>query len=74
MDAIKARIDKAIDAHQAGGPQPKALVIGAGYIGLEMAENFHHRGVDVSVVELADQILPPLDKEMSVPVERYLRG
>jgi len=74
MDAIKARIDKAIDAHQAGGPKPRALVIGAGYIGLEMAENFHHRGVDVSVVELAEQILPPLDKEMSVPVERYLRG
>ncbi len=47
-------------------------MIGAGYIGLEMAENLHHRGAVVDVVEMADQILPPLDREMSIPVEHHL--
>lgn len=42
-----------------------ALVIGAGFIGLEMAENLHKRGLKVSVVEKAPQILPPLDEEMA---------
>ena len=74
MDAIKARVDHVLDGREPQAGKAKALVIGAGYIGLEMAENFHHRGMDVAVVELSDQILPPLDKEMSVPVERYLRG
>lgn len=47
--------------------KPKyALVIGAGFIGLEMAENLKERGLEVSVVEKAPHILPPLDLEMSV--------
>ncbi len=75
MDAIKAELDAAIAEKKKGTRSEfRAVVVGAGYIGVEMAENFIHRGVDVDIVEMADQILPPLDKEMSVPVERHLKG
>ncbi len=50
-----------------------AVIIGAGFIGLEMAENLVHRGLKTTVVELADQILPPWDAEMVVPVAEHLR-
>ena len=70
MDVIKAKLDGMLAAKQ----QPRVVVVGAGYIGLEMAENLKHRGAQVTVVERAPQILPPLDKEMSVPVEQHLRG
>jgi NADPH-dependent 2,4-dienoyl-CoA reductase/sulfur reductase-like enzyme/rhodanese-related sulfurtransferase len=43
----------------------KAVVVGGGFIGLEMAENLAHRGIHVTVVELANQVLPPLDPEMA---------
>ncbi|MGR2752285.1 FAD-dependent oxidoreductase [Agromyces arachidis] len=49
-----------------------ALVIGAGFIGLEMVENLVHRGLDVTLVELADQVLPPVDPEMAGPVAQRL--
>jgi NADPH-dependent 2,4-dienoyl-CoA reductase/sulfur reductase-like enzyme/peroxiredoxin family protein/rhodanese-related sulfurtransferase/TusA-related sulfurtransferase len=52
----------------------KAVVVGAGYIGLEMAENLKHRGLDVTVVELAPQVLPPIDAEMALLVQQYLRA
>ncbi|MBN2689229.1 MAG: FAD-dependent oxidoreductase [Gammaproteobacteria bacterium] len=42
-----------------------ALVVGGGYIGLEMAENLHHRNIGVTLVELLDQIMAPVDKEMA---------
>ena len=52
----------------------EAVVIGAGYIGLEMADNFKQRGLTVSVVERADQVLPvSLDYEMAALVHVYLR-
>lgn len=50
-----------------------ALVIGAGFIGLEMVENLVHRGLDVTLVELGGQVLPPLDPEMAGPVADRLR-
>ncbi len=52
----------------------KVVVVGAGYIGLEMAENLHHRGIDVTVVELAPQVLPPIDADMAALVQQYLRA
>ncbi len=52
----------------------KAVVVGAGYIGMEMAENLHHRGLDVTVVELAPQVLPPIDADMAALVQQYLRA
>lgn len=75
MDRIKAVVDEATARHAADRATPlRAVVVGAGYIGLELAENLHHRGAQVHVVELAEQILPPLDHETAVPVEQHLRS
>lgn len=74
MDAIKARLDAALAAAESTGGTVRCVVVGAGYIGLEMAENLRHRGAEVTVVELSDQIMPPLDKEVSIPVEQHIRG
>ena len=49
-----------------------AVVIGAGFIGLEMAENLVAQGVDVTVIEAAPQVLPPLDPELAVLVQDEL--
>ncbi|MFN8015434.1 MAG: FAD-dependent oxidoreductase [Acidimicrobiia bacterium] len=49
-----------------------AIVIGAGFIGLEVAENLKHQGLEVTLIELANQVLPPLDKDMAYFVEREL--
>lgn len=48
----------------------RAVVVGGGFIGLEMAENLAHRGIDVTIVEMADQLMPPLDPEMAEYVSR----
>lgn len=50
----------------------KATVIGAGFIGLEMAENLKTRGLDVTVIEKAPHVLPPLDEEMAAFVQNKL--
>jgi CoA-disulfide reductase len=50
----------------------KAVVIGGGFIGLEMAENLHHRGVEVTIVEMADQVMAPLDYEMATIVHQHI--
>jgi NADPH-dependent 2,4-dienoyl-CoA reductase/sulfur reductase-like enzyme/peroxiredoxin family protein/TusA-related sulfurtransferase/rhodanese-related sulfurtransferase len=42
-----------------------AAVIGGGFIGLEMAENLHHAGLEVSIIEMLDQVMAPLDFEMA---------
>jgi len=51
----------------------RAVIVGAGFIGLEMAENFAARGLQVTVLEMLDQVMPPLDPEMAFPVEVHLR-
>jgi NADPH-dependent 2,4-dienoyl-CoA reductase/sulfur reductase-like enzyme/rhodanese-related sulfurtransferase len=48
----------------------RAVVVGGGFIGLEMAENLAHRGMEVTIIEMADQLLPPLDPEMAEYVRR----
>jgi NADPH-dependent 2,4-dienoyl-CoA reductase/sulfur reductase-like enzyme/peroxiredoxin family protein/rhodanese-related sulfurtransferase/TusA-related sulfurtransferase len=73
MDRIKAAVDGTGGPDRPGGTR-HAVVIGAGYIGLEMAENLHERGVRVEIVEMADQIMPPLDRELTTTVENYLRA
>jgi len=50
-----------------------AVVVGGGFIGLEMAENLVHAGVSVTVVEFADHVLGPLDRDVACEVHRYLR-
>jgi NADPH-dependent 2,4-dienoyl-CoA reductase/sulfur reductase-like enzyme/rhodanese-related sulfurtransferase len=49
-----------------------AVVIGAGFVGLEVAENLSHQGIAVTVVELAPQVLAPLDSEMAIYVQDRL--
>ncbi|MFP4144546.1 MAG: FAD-dependent oxidoreductase [Phycisphaeraceae bacterium] len=50
----------------------RAVVVGAGFIGLEMVEQFVRRGIDTSLVELQPQVLPPLDAEMAQPLAEEL--
>jgi NADPH-dependent 2,4-dienoyl-CoA reductase/sulfur reductase-like enzyme/rhodanese-related sulfurtransferase len=54
-------------------PKTRAVVIGGGFIGLEMVENLIHRGFEVTLVEMSDQILPPIDKEHAKVVESHLK-
>ncbi|MCX7710054.1 MAG: CoA-disulfide reductase [Clostridia bacterium] len=51
----------------------RAIVVGAGFIGLEVAENLHMRGVKVTVVELADHVIGPLDYEMAAIVHQHMK-
>jgi NADPH-dependent 2,4-dienoyl-CoA reductase/sulfur reductase-like enzyme/peroxiredoxin family protein/TusA-related sulfurtransferase/rhodanese-related sulfurtransferase len=51
----------------------KAAVIGGGFIGLEMAENLHKAGCEVSVVEMLDQVMAPIDFEMAQLVHENMR-
>jgi NADPH-dependent 2,4-dienoyl-CoA reductase/sulfur reductase-like enzyme/rhodanese-related sulfurtransferase len=50
----------------------RAVVVGGGYIGLEMAENLAHLGLEVTIVEMLDQVMAPLDPECARLVERHL--
>lgn len=63
MDRIKAAIDNGVK---------QAVVVGAGFIGLELVENLVGLGVSTTVVELQDQVLPPFDKEMTAPLKESL--
>lgn len=55
------------------GESRRAVIVGAGFIGIEVAENLVRRGLDVTVVELVDQILPPWDPEMVRSLEDHIR-
>jgi len=50
----------------------KAAVVGAGFIGLEMAENLHHAGVEVSIVEMLNQVMAPVDFSIAAYVHKHL--
>lgn len=50
----------------------QAVVVGAGFIGLEMAENLHHAGVAVSVVEMGNQVMAPIDFSMAAHIHQHL--
>jgi len=54
------------------GKVNKAVVVGGGFIGLEVAENLKHRGVDVSLIELAPHILPPFDEEIAMLAQNQM--
>ncbi len=49
-----------------------AVVVGAGYIGIEMAENLHNLGLDVAIVELSDHVIQPLDSDMAAEVHKHI--
>jgi len=50
------------------------VIVGAGFIGLEMAENLHHLGISVTIVELGKQILAPVDFPIAAIAQQYLRS
>jgi NADPH-dependent 2,4-dienoyl-CoA reductase/sulfur reductase-like enzyme/rhodanese-related sulfurtransferase len=54
-------------------PKRRAVVVGGGFIGLEMVENLVHRGFEVTLVEVLDQVLPPVDVEHARVVEAHLK-
>ena len=53
-------------------PSRRAVVVGGGFIGLEMAENLKHLGLQVTLIQRDDQVMPPLDPEMARYVERHM--
>lgn len=57
-----------LDSH----PVKEAVVVGGGFIGLEMAENLHHAGAQVSIVEMAEQVMTPVDYSVASHVHRHL--
>ncbi len=63
VDRIKQRVDQGVK---------HAVIVGAGFIGLELAENFVRRGIATTLLELQDQVLPPFDKEMTTPIAEAL--
>jgi NADPH-dependent 2,4-dienoyl-CoA reductase/sulfur reductase-like enzyme/rhodanese-related sulfurtransferase len=63
MDRIQERLGRGVR---------QAAIVGAGFIGLELVENFVHRGIATTVFELQDQVLPPFDKEMTTPIAEHL--
>lgn len=52
----------------------RAAVVGGGFIGLEMAENLKHLGLQVTVIEMQDQVMPALDPEMAVYIHNHLES
>lgn len=58
---------------QAVAQATRAVLVGGGFIGLEMAENLVRRGLEVTMVEMTPQVLPPLDAEMAAFVATHLR-
>jgi len=65
-DRIRARIEQHRPA--------RAVVVGGGYIGLEMAENLARRNIEVVLLEAGGQVMPPMDPEMVAPVHAELEG
>ena len=61
-----------IKAYVTGKQVKRAVVVGAGFIGLEMAENLHHAGIAVSVVEMGNQVMAPIDFSMAAHIHRHL--
>jgi len=54
-------------------PRREAVVVGGGFIGLEMAENLVRRGLEVTVLEKLPQVMPPVDPEMAAEIAGHLR-
>lgn len=64
VDSIKEWMD--------GREARRAVVVGGGFIGLEMAENLRLAGLEVTIVEMLSQVLPPLDAEVAAPIHQHL--
>jgi len=62
------RIKNYLDTHKV----QKAVVVGGGFIGIEMTENLHNTGAEVAIVEMANQVMAPIDFSMATQVHHYL--
>ena len=62
------RIKNYLDTHEVRD----AVVVGGGFIGLEMAENLHNAGIPVSIIEMAEQVMAPVDFSIASHVHRHL--
>jgi NADPH-dependent 2,4-dienoyl-CoA reductase/sulfur reductase-like enzyme/rhodanese-related sulfurtransferase len=65
VDALRDSLDGLLADLPPDSPAPRAVVIGAGFIGLEAVEALASRGLQVHLVELADHVLPPIDAELA---------
>ena len=65
VDALRDSVGGLLADRPVGAPAPRAVVIGAGFIGLEAVEALAARGLQVHLVELADHVLPPIDAELA---------
>lgn len=78
MDRIKSAVTRknAINVKRATDTKdvPSAVIVGAGFIGLEMAENLKQAGLEVTVIEQADQVMGTVDYPMAAMVHQYLRS
>ncbi len=63
-----------IEAYMETAHPHSAVIVGGGYIGVEMAENLAMAGLKVSIVELADHLIAPLDFDMAADVHRYVKS
>ena len=63
-----------LEAEVRGHDGARVVVVGGGYIGLEMAEAFVQRGLDVTLVEAAGQLMPTLDEDVAAPLVGALEG
>lgn len=61
-----------IKSYLTTGQVKRAVVVGAGFIGLEMAENLHHAGVAISIVEMGNQVMAPIDFSMAAYIHQHL--
>jgi NADPH-dependent 2,4-dienoyl-CoA reductase/sulfur reductase-like enzyme/peroxiredoxin family protein/rhodanese-related sulfurtransferase/TusA-related sulfurtransferase len=64
------RIKEYVDEHK----PMRAVVIGAGFIGLEVAENLHLKGIKTTLVEMADHVIGPLDLDMAAIVHQHMKS
>ncbi len=64
MDKIKSKVDKKVK---------RAVVIGAGFIGLEIAENLVERDIEVTIIEKSNQVLAPVDFEIASEVHQHIK-
>lgn len=81
MDALMDRVDqilsgyaKPVGTEAESSSRPRAVVVGGGFIGLETVEALVHRGLQVTVVEFAPHVLPPLDDDLASVIHRELRS